>query len=248
VTAVSRSGRIVVDRLQVRSGSVKGVSLVLASPSPGTTWHFAEGLVADGITESYHLYNPTTKEAQVTLALSLEQGSAEPFDLTIPPRDRLTVVADQEERVPRGVAHAATVTSTNGVPVVVERSIAATAPAARAGATEALGVREPAKAWVLPAGAATTAIDEWVVLYNPGSSAASVSIRRLAGGQAVPIQGAQAVALPAGKRAAVRMTDLLGGVDELPLLVRSSRPIVVERGMYGVGGPGLAVSSGIALR
>jgi hypothetical protein len=45
----------------------------------------------------------------------------------------------------------------------------------------------------------------------------------------------------------VRLTDHIKR-DELPLLVRSTSPIAVERGLYVVGGPGIALSSGIPLR
>lgn len=247
VTAVSRSGRIVVDRLQLRNGAKKGVSVALAAPTPGSVWYFPEGLVADGVTESYHFYNPSSQEAEVTLELSLEQGAAEPFDLTIPARERLTLVADKEDRIPRGVAHAAIVRSLNGVPIVAERSIAAAAPASRSGATDSLGARQTARRWVLAAGSATDTVDEWVVVLNPGPAPARISIQGLAGGQVLPIEGLQSLTLAPGGRTGVRLTDHVKR-DDLPILVRASSPVVVERGLYRVGGPGIAVSSGVPLR
>jgi hypothetical protein len=247
VTAVARSGRIVVDRLQLRGGAVKGVSLALAAPSAGPTWYFPEGLVADGVTERFHLYNPTSEEAQVSLELSLEQGAAEPFDLTIPPRERLTVVASDEERVPRGVGHAATVLSLNGVPIVAERSVTAVAPATRTGIADSLGLRRTADEWVLAAGSASATLDEWVVVLNPGPRDATVSVRGLASGQLLAVEGLQEVDLPAGRRVAIRLTDHAARPD-LPLVVTSTAPVAVERGVYVVGAPGIALSSGIPLR
>jgi hypothetical protein len=247
VTAVARTGRIVVHRLQARTGPVKSLSLALAAPSPGATWYFPEGLVTNGLIERFHLYNPTTREAQVTIELALETGSAEPFDLTVPPGERLTLSANDEERVPKDVGHGATVRSLNGVPVVAERTIAATAPAARTGGSDTLGTRGAARQWVLAAGTASDAIDEWVVILNPGPSAATVSLQALAGGQLLPIEGMQAVSVPAGRRVALRLTDHVKR-DDLPVLVRSTKAVVVERGLYKVGGLGLAVSAGIPLR
>ena len=246
-TAIARSGRIVVDRLQARGGAAKGISLALGAPSPGDRWYFPEGFVSDGITERYHLYNPTSSEAQVSIELTLDEGAAEPFDLTIPPRDRVTVVASEEERVPKGLGHAATVVSLNDVPVVAERSVTAVAPAPRTGISDALGIRETATTWVLASGGATDTLDEVVVLHNPSARAASASIRGLVGGQLLDVATLQEVALPAGRRVAVRLTDHIKR-DELPLLVRSTSPIVVERGLYVVGAPGLTLSSGIPLR
>ncbi|HVF32891.1 MAG TPA: DUF5719 family protein [Acidimicrobiales bacterium] len=246
-TAVARSGRIVVDRLQLRGGAVKGISLALGAPSPGRRWYFPEGFVSDGIGERYHLYNPTGTEAQVSIELTLDEGAAEPFDLTIAPRGRITVVASEEERVPRGVGHAATVVSLNDVPVVAERSVTATSPASRSGISDSLGIRETARTWVLAAGAATDTHDEVVVLHNPSATAASASIRGLVGGQLLDVATLQEVALPAGRRVAVRLTDHIKR-DELPLLIRASSPIVVERGVYVVGGPGIGLSAAIPLR
>jgi hypothetical protein len=248
MTAIARSGRIVVDRIQLRNGSRKGMSLALAATSPGTEWFFPEGLVADGISESFHVYNPTSEEAEVSIELTLETGAAEPFDLTVPPRERLTVVANEEERVPKGAGHAATVVSLNGVPVVAERSVLAAAPSQRGvGAADSFGARRTARRWVLAAGAATAAVDEWVVVLNPGPGDATVTLQALAGGQFLVPESLAPVPIPAGRRVAVRATDHFSRED-LALLVSSTAPVVVERGVYLVGSTGIALSAGIPLR
>ena len=246
-TAVARSGRIVIDRIQVRNGTNKGLSLALAATAPGTIWYFPEGLLADGINESFHLYNPTSEEAEVSIELALETGAAEPFDLTVPPRGRLTVVAADEERVPRGVPHAATVISLNGVPVVAERSVVAAAPASRLGSSDSLGARRTARRWVLAAGAATPTVDEYLLVLNPGPGDATITIKALAGGQLLVPESLLPTPVPAGRRIAVRATDHYSRED-LALLIESTAPIVVERGVYLVGSPGVALSAGIPLR
>lgn len=247
MTAVARSGRIVVDRIQLRNGANKGMSLALAATSPGTTWYFPEGLVADGVGESFHLYNPTNEEAQVSIELALETGAAEPFDLTVAPRGRLTVVAGEEERVPKGVGHAATVLSLNDVPIVAERSVVTSAPATRTGSADTFGARRTADTWVLAAGAATPTVDEWVVVLNPGPRDAMVEVQALAGGQLLGPESLPPFAVEAGRRVAVRATEHFSRED-LALLVSSTSPVVVERGIYLVGSPGIALSSGIPLR
>jgi hypothetical protein len=247
MTAVARSGRIVIDRLQFRNGTNKGMSLALAATGPGTTWYFPEGLVADGVTESFHLYNPTAEEASVSIELALEEGAAEPFDLTVPPRGRLTVVAGDEERVPRGVGHAATVVSLNDVPVVAERSVVATSPAPRVGVADSLGARRTADRWVLAAGAASATVDEWVIVLNPGPRDATVKVRALAAGQLLAPESLPPLEVKAGRRVAIRATEHFSR-DDLALLVESTSPVVVERGVYLVGSAGVALSSGIPLR
>jgi hypothetical protein len=247
MTAIARSGRIVVDRIQLRNGAHKGMSLALAAASPGTTWYFPDGFVGEGLGESFHVYNPTSEEAQVSIELTLETGAAEPFDLTVPPRERLTVVAADEERVPKGTGHAASVISLNGVPVIAERSVLGAAPASRTGAADSFGARRTARRGVLAAGAATPTVDEWVIILNPGPRDATVTLQALAAGQLLVPESLAPVPIPAGRRVAVRATDHFSRED-LALLVESTSPVVVERGVYLVGSTGIALSAGIPLR
>jgi hypothetical protein len=246
MTATARTGRVVIDRIQQRNGTAKGVSLALAAPAPAERWTFPEGLVSAGIGEQFHVFNPTTEEAQVSIELALESGAAEPFDLTIAPRARVTIVADQEERVPKDVGHTATVVSLNGVPVVAERTVVAVPPAARGtGVADSLGIPLTAHEWVLAAGGTSPTVDEWVVAYNPGPDEATVNVQVLASGTLLDLEGLSDVKVKPGRRLYARIPIQR---EDLPLLVQSSSPVVVERGISLVGSPGLALSSGIPLR
>jgi hypothetical protein len=135
---------------------VPGLSLVLGAQAPGTTWWWPDGLADAGLTESYHVYNPGPVEADVSLTVPLDQGSAEPFRLKIAPYDTATVVANAESRIPKGVAHAAILTSNDAAGVVAERTVDAGAPSSRSGLLDLLGSRVTARHWVLPAGFAVT--------------------------------------------------------------------------------------------
>ena len=247
-TVATRSGRVVVDRLQLRNGATKGMSLALAAPSTGDEWWFPDGYVGDGLGERFSIYNPGDREAVVTLELTLEEGAAEPFDLTIPPRDRVDVNAGDEERVPKNAPHAAVVRSTNGVGVVAERALVAAPPSSRLGTSEVLGGRRSANRWLLGIGSATDTVDEWVTIVNPGASPVRVSFTVLAAGQPLAVEGLQDVDIEAGRRVAFRLTDHIKR-DDLPMIVESAGwPIVVERAIYVVGGPGVALSPGIPMR
>jgi hypothetical protein len=248
-TTVSvRSGRVVASKLQTHSGGGhKGIALVLGAPQLGATWYFPDGYFIDGVAERYHVYNPGTKEATVQLDLALEQGAAEPFEVTVPPQARFTLTMSGESRVPKGDGHAVTAQSTNGVPVVVERTIDALAPAPRLGYTDLLGAQAAAAHWVLGAGGSTDTFDEWVVVLNSSRRTAHVSLTGLAAGQPLAIEGLQDVAIPPGRRHAFRMGDHVKRPD-LPMVIDSDTPVVVERGMFRVGGLGMASSIGIPLR
>jgi hypothetical protein len=72
--------------------------------------YFAEGVVNDFFDTRFALANPGTAAASVTLTFTDTDGRVTPIGLAMPPRSRKTEVA-------------ASVTSTNGVPIVVERSM-----------------------------------------------------------------------------------------------------------------------------
>jgi hypothetical protein len=244
----TRVGRIVAARVQVfdGTGGRKGQALTLGAPSPEHTWWFPEGLVTNGLTERYQLFNPTNQEVRASLGFSLEQGAAEPIDVTVPAQSRVTVSANDEKRIPRQVAHAVTVTA-DGRGLVVERVIDAVPPAPRAGFSAVMGATTLADRWLLAAGQADDAVDEWVVLDNPTRRSVTVNVIALAAGQRLPIEGLQELTLAPGQRSGLRLGDHIKRPD-LPVLVQSTGPIAVERDLYKVKGLGTAMAIGIPLQ
>jgi hypothetical protein len=249
VTLVARTGRLVLGRIQVFDGSVarKGVSVGLGAAAPGPLWYLPEGLVTDGQSERLLVYNPGPTEAQVEVSLALESGDAEPLRLTVPRESRLTVVAAEESRIPKGVPHALTVRSVEGPDVVVERTIDGAAPSPRTGLSITLGSRLPAKRWAIAAGAADENTDQWVVVLNPGTRSANVTLSLLADGAPVLIGNLSSVEVPAGQRKAFHINDSLKR-PAVPILVTSTEAVVVERDLYRIKAPGLAMSAAIPLR
>jgi hypothetical protein len=249
-TIRARTGRIAAARIQTYDGSDrrKGLTLVPATPSLGDTWYFPEGYLTDGMVERFQLYNPSRREARVTLSLTLEQGAAEPFDIVVPPQGRFTVNLNDETRIPKNVGHAVTVTSEDVEGIVVERSIDAGRPAPRQGLASTMGARTVARRWAFAAGLTGRSVDEWVVVQNPGGADVKVSFTALASGQPLPIDKLQGVAVKAGARLAVRLGDFVQR-DDLGLLVTATGgSIVAERGIYRVGRLGMSLTNGIPLR
>jgi hypothetical protein len=204
-----------------------GLSLVLGSPALGTTWWWPEGLAAGGVTERYQIYNPGRTEADVSLALTLDQGSADPFVLKVAPRSTTAVVSNHEARVPEGVAHAAVLRSTNGVGVVAERTVDAVAPSPRTGLADVLGSPLTARRWLLAGGTADQNTDAYVIIFNPGLTSARVSVLGLAGG-ATGDAGPGNLTVPPGRRLLMKLNDTNPNLDKA-LLIQSSAPVVVER-------------------
>jgi len=270
-TSVSvRSGRIVVDRIQIRapaspvapaptSTSARatnragpasapstpiGVTLTLGVPAPGRYWVFPDGVTAPGVDERYEFYNPGDGEAHVSLTLVLDRGSADPFDLTVPAHARLTLVVNGESRIPPGIAHAGVVQSSNGVGVVVERVISAGPPSSHLGISDLTGSPVASPHWVFAAGAANKVQDEWLVAYNPGHTPAHLSVMAYVSGQPLVVDGLQGVEIQPGERVPMRLGDHLSQ-GNLMLVVDAEAPIVVERDLYRLSGIGMSASLGI---
>jgi len=210
-------------------------------------WYFPEGYLADGLTERFQLFNPGAREAKAELALILEQGAAEPIVLTVPPESRITLTANDEARIPKSVAHAVTVRSTNGVPLVVERTIDAASPNTRTGLAITLGARAPADRWIVAAGQVDDDTDGWLVLQNPGGRATRITVAVLDNGVATVPPALNGVDLGARQRKAVRLTDTVRK-GPTALLVTADQPVIVEHDFYKVKALGTAMSAAIPLR
>jgi hypothetical protein len=245
----ARAGRMVVSRLQSFDGSAgrRGMSLALGSAAVGQQWYLPEGLVTDGLTQRYHVFNPGPEEAAVEVDLALEQGDAEPIQLTVPAQSRVTVAANEETRIPKGVPHAATVRSLNGVGVVVERTVEAGSGARRSGASLTPGSQVTARRWALAVGAADDTFDEYLVFQNPGPRTAVVSVRVLSDAGLVSNESLQGLEVGPGQRRSVRLGDTFKQATT-PAVVEADQPIVVERDVHRFRGVGTSMSIGIPLR
>ena len=246
-TIVARVGRVVTARLQSFDGSAgrKGLTLALGAPGTGRRWYFPEGLVVDGLNERFQIFNPGRREVAIEMAFALEKSEAEPLRLRIPPGTRVTVTANNEARIPKGVPHATTVRALSGDGVVAERAIDA-AVSGRNGVAWMLGAQTPSRRWAFAAGGADEGVDEWITVQNPSSRPVVLSVGALADGQAVALEGLQQVTLAGRQRMAWRIGDRLKR-SSTPLIVAATQPVVAERGLYSAKAPGTIMTAGIAL-
>ncbi|MHB8467452.1 MAG: DUF5719 family protein [Acidimicrobiales bacterium] len=253
----ARAGRLIVDKLQVQQGQgsrspqgttpFSGLSVTLGDTAPGLTWYFADGIKAPGVTEHFELYNPADTEAQVQVAAILEQGAAEPFVVTVAPGGRASVQIDQEPRIPASVGQGWVVSAANGVRVVVERVYEELSPAPHTGVADSMGSPRLADRWVFPAGSASEGADEYLIVCNPGPSAANVTVTASGTGQAVVLRGLGPLVLAPRSRQAIRIGDARrAGIVALD--VTADRAIVAERSQANVSQPGLSGAIGVASR
>jgi hypothetical protein len=222
---------------------IAGVTLTLGAPAPATEWVWASGAAGNGFNEQYVVYNPGTQTADLRLYVDLDAGVAEPFELTVPPAQVVSVVSSQEVRIPPGVGHAAVLQSLNGVPVVAERAVSASSPSPLSGLGELMGAHLAAPNWVIPAGRADSNHDGIVTVFNPGRPVRVI----LAGLNGHHEVGLKAFAIGTGRRASFSLNSLGRVIDE-PIVVHASGPVYTEAAFYGVGGtPGINLSLGVPL-
>jgi hypothetical protein len=207
-----------------------GVTVTLGAPSAGTSWVWPEGLAGGGIDERYVIFNPGNQTAQVRLSFGLQRGSAEPLDLTVGPSQVIQMISEQQPRIPAGVPHSATLVSTNGVPVVAARTVAASRAAVPGvgtwtGLGEMLGQRLAAGRWMVAAPASDAKHSVVLVVGDGGQGPVTA---RVAGLPA----GAETVTVNPGGQATLKVPSSLNG----PLVITATGPVYAELDVYGTAG------------
>lgn len=235
----TRSGRIVVDRIvRLDSETERGLTVQSGIPQPQEAWVFPDGYRSDEVREEFVVYNPGDEVAEAEIEFIVDDpetnGIPEPIDLTLAPGAQQVVDVSEEDRVPAEVGHSAVVRSLNGVPMVAER-IVYSDRTNRRGVTVTTGSPVESESWLFAAGAANATNDEFLVLVNLDQQVLSeVDVVAIAGGQRLPVAGLTGIELAPGERRLVSLDENTES-DALPLEVRSTEPIVVERGLYQVG-------------
>lgn len=225
---------------------VAGLTASLGAAAPSTSWVWPDGLAGGGIDEQYVIYNPGPDTADLRLSVGLSQGAAEPFLLTVGPYEVVPIVSEQQARIPAGVPHAATLVSTDGVPVIATRVVTAdggsTPGGAITGLGNLLGQQMAVSRWLVPAPSTDANHRGELVVYNASAAVQRVVVSILGTAGDTPL--ATAMSLPAGARGEV---DIPAGTAQ-PLLVKASGAVYVEYDLFGVGGTaGASLSAGVPL-
>jgi hypothetical protein len=254
VTVTTRSGEIVAFETEVvtqppagappvgTTGAINpvmpvaGTTLTLGSTQASTSWWWPEGGEGPGFSESYGVYNPGPLTARLSLDL-ISGGTASDLgsssQLILGPYGSTMVTTNGQSWALPGVTYATHLESTNGVPVIAERSVAAVPPSLDRGLGGLLGQSEPAGTWLLPSD--PSRLDQvplgqtWVEVMDPGGRPAVVSVKALSRGRLAPVAGVPQLQVGAGQRAGLQLP---GAVARQALAVTSSEPILLEEDSY----------------
>ena len=217
---------------------ISGAALELGASGLSTSWWWPAGADGNGVSESYIAYNPGPVPARLSLVLlsqGTQSGPGASSQVTVAPYGTAFVKTNGQPWALPGITYAAHLISTNGVPVVAERSVTATAPSSMRGLGTLLGQAQPADYWLLPGTSAMAPTKHrgqvWLEFVDPGSKGAVLNLEALRGGSLAQTVGIPPLALRAGDRTAV---ELPAGMADVALVVKSSQPILVEDDAWGV--------------
>ncbi len=223
------------------SGSV-GMAMWLGATAPATSWSLPTTTDARGSLVSVDIYNPSRHAARVRLRAAAGLAGLATFARTVPPRSVYRFVTTAEHAIAFDTPFSLEVLSTNGVGVVVERSVSANpaAPVPRYGATSAMPLS--ANHWIVPA------------VTPPGDAAWSLTVSDLAGHavtasvMALDAVAGQALLTPVPglfrrtvtPSAALSTVDMPGApIGTQPLEVIASGPVAVALDALPSGSPGV---------
>jgi hypothetical protein len=158
--------------------------------APATSWFLAEGATGPFFDLFILLANPNDQPAEVRVDYLLLGGTTHAKSYTVPANGRFTIWVD-DEQIPAGsgakpldnVAVSSTITSTNGVPVIVERAMWWPSPALSASfwteAHNSPGATATATRWALAEGevGGSSTAETYILIANTSATAGSARVR-----------------------------------------------------------------------
>jgi hypothetical protein len=237
-TVVESDVPVAADRTMVWDTTKYGGHAETSIVAPQTTWYLAEGATIAGFNLFYLVHNPNAEAAQIEvryLRPAPLPALVKPY--TVPANTRLTIWVNQEDPELASAEISAVITSTNAVPVIVERAMYLDTQGQLFGAGhEGAGIPAPATEWFLAEGATGPYFDNFVLIANPSVTDAEVeAVFLLPDGTTVT----KTYTVAAGSRFNiwVDLADPLLADTAVSTKVTSTNdvPIVVERSMWWPG-------------
>jgi hypothetical protein len=239
---------IIVERAMYRSSPGRVFTAGHASlgvRAPSTRWFLAEGATGPYFDQFVLIANPAAVSAQVRVSYLLDGGQTYSRNLVIPARSRETIWVDREEfpgiaGLPlEDVAVSTTIESTNGVALIVERSMWWPGDASTwHEAHNAAGATETAPGWALAEGEVGGPRDAetYILMANTSVHDGSATVTLLFEDGT---SASQVYDLPARARVTAAIASDFGAVVQgrrFGALVESTgatpMELVVERAMY----------------
>ena len=180
-TVVESTQPVIVDRLMRWDASGYGSHAETSMARPETAWYLAEGATTGSFNLFYLLQNPNAQDAAVQVRYLRPQPLAPIVrSYTVRATSRLTIYVNAADPALDEAEISAVITSTNGVPIIVERAMYTNAGGQTFGAGhESAAVNELATSWFLAEGATGPFFHLFILVVNPGSTDAVLEARYL---------------------------------------------------------------------
>ena len=244
-------GRVIAWRelLVSARGRPAGVQFALGAPSPSETWYLPDGIVGEGYEEKLVLLNPTSRQAIVTVTLATDERLLQPpelAELKVQPGTARRLPLDELRLSgPRPVS--AIVNSTNGVPLVVERTIWYSTGEVT-GVTSETAVPRPAARWILSPPLPTPDLDALILMNAGNNQDVRVDVSLLGEkGPARRPKDLQGIRIEPGLRRRIPI-DSWTGDGSYVAVVSSTDRVVAERFSYSSRNGDPAATMGVPIR
>ena len=188
-----------------------------------TQWYLAEGCTAPGFSARIAVMNPTDGDANVSLTYMTPTGpKAGPSEVL---RANSRTSYDVAATVPDEWSVSTEVRS--NVPVVAERAMFGNNAT---WAHDSVGVTGASTIWYLAEGCTASNFETWVLVQNPGDTAANVTLTYMtpSGAVAGPTES-----VAPKSRTTFEVAKNVPGAWEVSTRITSDQPVVVERSLYG---------------
>ena len=180
-TVIESTQPIIADRTMRWDDAGYGSHAETSVAAPLTTWYLAEGATTGGFNLFYLIQNPTAQPAAVQVQY-LRPAPAAPIvkTYTVNANTRRTIYVNGEDPLLDEAEIAAVITSTNAVPIVVERAMYLDANGQLFGAGhESAAVPDLSTSWFFAEGATGPFFNMFLLVANPGDVDASLEFQYL---------------------------------------------------------------------
>jgi hypothetical protein len=246
------SGQVVASELESAGPAGSGgPSVVLGATAPSRQWSFAQNTEVSNGSTVFHIFNPSTRTARVTVKIGLQQGAAEPLVLRVPGQSVSTLDTKRLTRIPVDTPFAVTFEAGGGAGIVVDRHGAAPAGTASPGAGapdvgDVAGVPGGARRWLVPGEYTPVTGVTALAVVDLNSEAVSVKLMTVSASGLVPVPGFGVRRVRSGLPLVV--SPATGSpIGTVPLEIVASGPVAVEVDAGPAGSPGVIVTPALPL-
>jgi thermitase len=205
----------------------RGGHCTKGSPSPSTTWFFAEGYTGPGFDEWLLLYNPSSSDRTATVTYRFTDGAQMQANYIVRARSRFSVHVN-DEAPDREVAIKV---DSGGEGLLAERSMYFNYRGIWGGGHCTEGARYPAQRWDLAEGYTGPGFETWILIQNTSPYEAAEIRMAFMGGAG--IASTRTYQLTPGSRTTIYLNDITAPGDvSVSLYSANGVPVIVERAMY----------------